>query len=101
MFMRSGNQIGLLIPSLVLIILNHEDLLGTILKYTHGMNDKPAFAVGKVHTTDLGRHNEDRKGTKGNGFSLCLNFDASSCQHNGGLTDPLIQIRVTSSYICQ
>lgn len=53
--MRSGNQFGLLIPSLVLIILNHEDLLGTILKYTHGMNDKPVFAVGKVHATDLGR----------------------------------------------
>lgn len=35
MFMRPGNQLGLLIPSLVLIILNHEDLHGEALKYTH------------------------------------------------------------------
>lgn len=55
MFMSSGNQLGLLIPSLVLIILNHEDSHGDTLKYTHRTNDNSVFAADNVHMTDLGQ----------------------------------------------
>lgn len=53
MFMRSGNQLGILIPSLVLIILNCEVLLGKTFEYTHRMNDNSDFAADNVPATDL------------------------------------------------
>lgn len=50
----------------------------------------------------LGGHNKDRKGTEDNDFALQgLNFSAFSCQYNGGLCDPLVQMCVALWYVSQ